>query len=85
MGRGAYLGYLNAVNFEFSVWMWLLGVEHLLDGDGAEGVFAILRLVSGVCAQRRARKYLAASRSLLTAGLRAWREASAACAALSAI
>lgn len=42
----ADLGYFDAVDFELAVWVWLLGVDDLLDRDGAEGVFAVLRTVS---------------------------------------
>ena len=43
-----HLGYLEAVDAEGGVWIGLLGVDQLLDGDGAEGGVAVaLRVGSG--------------------------------------
>lgn len=39
-----YLCDFDIVNLEFGVWMRLLCVEDLLDGDGSECVFAVCSL-----------------------------------------
>ena len=41
-----YLCDFDFVNLEFCVWMRLLSLQNLLDGDGSEGVFAICSLSS---------------------------------------
>jgi hypothetical protein len=35
------LAYVVAVDLEVCVWVWLVGVKGLLDGDGSDGVFAV--------------------------------------------
>lgn len=42
----AYLGYFYAVDLIFSIWVRLLRINNLLDGDGSKGVFAVLRTIS---------------------------------------
>ena len=37
----ADLGDFVTINLEFGVWVWLVGVEGLLDSDWADGVFAV--------------------------------------------
>lgn len=78
---------LDLVNLEFCVWMRLLCVEHLLYGDGSEGVFAICSLNSESAQDPRMdsmiKIYL--SSSTLASALRTSQETPSTCPALSSI